>query len=238
MWKKNKLVLSSILLGLLVSGGFFLLAADPTSVSFRSWESQTTGGHPVYNEIRYFLGSRQDVWMMRQSRAGLNPPKSRWDRLAIVVDKTTQPPTAEFRQLPPGELAWDPSVKAITPRVSCLVCHVNGPRAIRPDANELPLSVWDQGRVLIWNLRIKAYGRVRTKTDVALDAPLAGLSTRKLGVKTCRYCHRESPWGRGELTARNRGTIEFMVKNGQMPPLGFWLGRADQRELDKFLAGF
>ena len=144
---------SSILVGGLIG---FALLFDETSVLIQSRESKTLDDKPVYNQISYFTNKKQDVWMMNQSHHGLKAELQEWDRLAIVIDKNKSPKEVTFLQLPPGELKWEEGLikQKINYKVSCFMCHSNGPRAIRPDDKSLQVSTFSKAKIFVWNLRI------------------------------------------------------------------------------------
>lgn len=222
----------------LVGAAFF---AYPSSVTFESQESKTGKEGPVFNEIRFFPGWSEDVWMMRQSHGGLALPRSKWDRLAIVVDKLSG--TARFYQVEPGELQLTGREKKIEYRASCFVCHSNGPRAVRPrwGSPEVAVSFVDRMKVTLWNLRIKTYGRIEG-TGVALGKTPFRLPGRRedevLTVATCTKCHNSQWWGRGHLMRHQSATIQFMVEKGHMPPPGFALSAQELAQVREFVMGF
>jgi hypothetical protein len=219
-----------------------------SSLLIESEESKTNADGPVFNRIRMFSTSQQDVWMMQQSHHGLGAESKNWDRLAILVDKTRSPKIARFVQLEAGPLAWNGNLKAKNLRVSCFMCHSNGPRAIRPnfESSQVKSSLLDRLRVLVWNLRIKTYGRILNSSehdteDLSAKVPFrfrGELENEKLAVKTCLRCHREEGlFVRGPLTRQNAMTIQFMVSRGHMPPPGFALSGKERKEVDAFVSG-
>src|SRR5262245_39911744 len=124
------------LFGLGIILGLFLFDFSGSPVTFRSLESVTETGAPVYNRVRLLPGWSKDVWLMNQSHEGLghqgqSPEYAKWDRLKIVVDKTTTPYKAEFYQLEQGALIAEG--KPVPLKARCYACHANGPRAIRPN---------------------------------------------------------------------------------------------------------
>lgn len=236
---------------LLISAGVALaaLSTDRSPILIQSLESRTREGGPVFNRIGWFPGRRQDVWVMQQSHAGLKPAFHEWDRLAIVVDKTRSPKIARFYQFEPGQLEWNPQAKLKPFRATCFMCHSNGPRAVRPDlapsSSAAALSFKDQVRLLLWNARVKTYGRIVTDPKEVLSTAAAITPLRytgkseneKLPVATCRTCHNEEFWGRGALTRQNFMSIGFMVENGFMPPPGFHLEKSEKEEISRFVQG-
>ena len=218
-----------------------------SSVLFQSLES-TTADQTVFNKIRWIPGWKQDVWMMNQSQKGLQAPHQQWDRLAIIVDKSTTPSTALYLQLPPGELEWTENLRdqAIKNRVSCFMCHANGPRIIRADETSLPLSLKDRIQIQIWNRWIKNYGRVvedprHSQQDPTLETPFrfrTPLENDTLQAKTCIKCHNENnERERGFLTRQNAVMISFLVEQGFMPP-SEKLSESEKKQIQKFLVGF
>lgn len=230
-----------------ISSGFVF--RPPTPILIQSLESKTTNGDPVFNQIQFIPGWERDIWMMNQSHHGLSAPDLKWDRLAIIVDKKGPVKTARFLQLPPGPLEWDDSLlnKSIEYRVSCFICHSNGPRAIRADAGGLKLNSFSQLKIQLWNLRIKTYQRVlqdpqQAQKDVNLKIPfrhLAKIDNETLQVASCTRCHSDDSWlQRGPLTRQNRLTIQFMLESKQMPPPGFSISPEDKSRIQKFILGF
>jgi hypothetical protein len=120
----------------------------------------------------------------------------------------------------------------------CFSCHSNGPRAIRPDFAALQLNSWDRLRLFLWNLRIKFYGPVSSpkqqhQPDFRLQVDIANDT---LDVKACTRCHNKNAlFGRGELTRQNFPMIDFMLKEGLMPPPGSRLSLHEQKDVLKFI---
>lgn len=77
--------------GLGIGAVLFEFANLATPVTFASLESVTNKGHTVFNQVQLLSGVDKDVWLMRQSHRGLTPDKQNWDRLAIIIDKSTTP---------------------------------------------------------------------------------------------------------------------------------------------------
>ena len=121
------LVLSSLL--------FVSCLSKTSEIKIQSKESKTIDGFAVYNSIKLISEKNKDIWMMNQSHFGQNPDPTMLDRLVIIVDTSTKPKSAEFYQLPSGKLEWseDLRLQKIDYKVSCFMCHANGPRALRPD---------------------------------------------------------------------------------------------------------
>jgi hypothetical protein len=234
------------------SGGALLLSGtSKTSVVIESAESKNAALESVYNEIRWIPGRDQDVWMMNQSHFGRNPGAHRWERLAIVIDKTTSPKTAHYYQIQPGPLEWAENLKLrpVPFRASCFTCHNNGPRAIRPQSDSAlaPLTWREVVKINLWNLRIKTYGRIvydpeHDSADPTAKVPFRFHAPRDndlLPVPVCKHCHQEGGvFARGALRRQQIGTIQHLVKTGQMPPPGFWLSDRESRQLTEFIMGF
>lgn len=230
----------ALLISLILSGSWFLYQLPSFSIfseplTFHSFESKTTKGHAVYNEIQYVPGDRADIWVMRQSHNGLDAPKESWDRVAIQVDKTKR--SARFFQLQPGSLGWNKKDGVINYKVSCFSCHSNGLRVVRPHPSQN--FNWKQKvQIAFWNLRIKSYGRLKNRSSRS-RVPLSytgDFANTPLTLKTCTRCHRESGFlSRGKLYRQHRGTIMFLVENKLMPPFGLPFSKKEKVELKKFL---
>ena len=235
-----------ICISLLSTAGLSFIL-NPIEIAFESKESKTINLGAVFNKVKWIEGFDQDVWMMNQSHHGHNAAPSKWERLAIVVDKTKTPYQASFYQLQTGDLEWSPDLikNRKTYRASCFLCHNNGPRAIRPQDNSVSLK--EKLIIAAWNLRIKTYGRIvynpihdqEDKTaEVVFRNHMEG-DNDTLQVKTCTICHRDSGFfARGLLSRQQRGTIKFLVENKQMPPTGFSLSEKEKKELRDFIRGF
>ena len=243
--KCNKKIL--LLLGILgVSVLFFVKINE--AVLFLSQESKNAQGGEVYNKLIYFPGSNQDNWMMNQSHQGQWAGAEKWDRLAIIIDKTTEPKSARFFQLPPGELVWSEDLlnQKINYRVSCFLCHSNGPRAIRPKVKDGSMDFLTIAKITFWNLRIKTYGRivedkVQMKQDQRLQIPFrlqSKIDNEVLEVKICARCHKEKGFfARGRLTRQNAMAIHFMMENKLMPPYGRTLSETEKNQINYFIQG-
>lgn len=230
---KNLLGVVLLFIALLLGGSYWIMLNDDP-VLFQSEESSSKMFGPIFNRISWKSFKDKDVWMMQQSQTGLNSNYDHWDRLVIVVDKTTSPKTAIFTQTSSSPFEFKEPYQNKEFRVACGLCHNNGPRAIRPmtlsdDSSALPLTWLDQIKVTLWNLRIKSYGRVISKTATHIDGmprkiPFAFddvYAQKNLQISNCVKCHNNSYWGRGELQRQHYTSIQFMVENGYMPPLGF-----------------
>lgn len=226
-----------------------IAVSDNQEVFIESQESKTTTGGPVFNKIKWFQFKDKDVWVMNQSHHGSLARAKTWDRLAIVVDKTQSPKVARYYQFEPGPLEWRETLSEMPFKVSCFMCHNNGPRVIRPnyDSPFDSISLKDKLKISYWNMRIKLYGRVlpspiHEDQDKFLLQPFRYRSTyenESLQVTTCIKCHNESGFlARGLLRRQQVPTIKFMFESGQMPPLGFHLSSKEKQELEMFLEGF
>jgi len=211
-------------------------------------ESKTIYGKPVYNKIKFIRSYGRDIWMMNQGHEGLKAKK--WDRLAIIVEWKKGKIEARFLQLPSGPLEWSENLlqQKIENRVSCFMCHSNGPRVIRFEHSKTtPLSIREKVKIVLWNLRIKSYGRINeaslhTRSDETLEVPfrLRGKKDNEiLIVGACIKCHsNEGFLSRGNLTRQNSLTIDFMVKNKFMPPAGFMISDHEKKQIKDFVEGF
>lgn len=203
-------------------------AFGPAPIRFRSLESVTETGGPVYNEVSFLPGWNQDIWLMGQSHKGVSPDAQKWDRLMIKVDKTTK--TASFFQIENGTPA---PLKA-----RCFACHSSGPRAVRADvsAREALVSWADRVKIAAWNLRIKTYGALKSEAgfESSDGAPfkshLKALS-RPLALESCTQCHREGGL-RAPLKLEQAATARFLVQNQMMPPFPFRISPQDQAQLE------
>lgn len=222
---------------------------DQQEVSFESWESKSTQGDSVYNKIKWFQFQDQDVWMMNQSHHGPMAAAGEWDRVAIVIDKTKSPKQARFYQFEPGPLVWSENIQVKPYRVSCFMCHSNGPRVIRPQPESVtaPLSFYDKLKISYWNFRIKNYGRVVESPDhKILDQDQmppfryqSQYENEQLKVKACLKCHNDlSQSSLGPLTRQQLPTIRFMLANGLMPPKAERISKKEKNQLEHFLMGF
>ena len=235
-----------------ILGGSIILALfvfDNQPILIQSLESKTQENKPVYNKISYISIGKKDVWMMNQSHDGVEAKKDKWDRVAIVVDKSKKPMDAIFLQLPPGELEWNDKLfeNKINYKVSCFMCHSNGPRVIRHDQNGNNISLKSKVKIFFWNLKIKSYGLIIENSEqLALDANLEvpfrhrqSADNEELKVKSCTVCHSgEDKWiDRNKLFRQNNISIKFMIENKIMPPPGFSISQSDAKELKKFLRG-
>lgn len=222
---------------------------DSQEVFIASKESKTISGNPVFNKITWFSGKEKDIWMMNQSHHGARVSEDKWDRLAIVIEKTKSPKVAKFYQFKSGPLKWEEKLEEAPFKVSCFICHPNGPRVIRPnyDSPLDPTTIKDRLKVFFWNLKIKSYGRViphksHTTNDKRLKPPFRWSSKYEnevLKIASCIQCHKEQGFlARGVLTRQNIPTIKFMLAAGKMPPFGFALSNEEKHQLKEFIQGF
>lgn len=236
-----------IILGTLAVGVLFFII-DNEPITIQSLESKNPTGGPVYNKIKFFPGFDKDIWMMNQSHQSLGAESQQWDRLAIIVDKTGKQKTAKFLQLPPGELKWSEGLlkQNIDFKISCYMCHSNGPRAIRPDKVSLGLDLKTQAKIFFGNLRIKTYGQIlENKEQATLDQSLKipfrhrmAIDNEELNIKSCTKCHSDGGFlKRGFLRRQNMMTIKFMIDNEIMPPKGFSLNSEDKNQIKNFILG-
>jgi hypothetical protein len=250
----NKLkLLCLFILALSFGGGLYFITVNHSTatVLIESEESKTKELTSVFNQIKWTTTKTKDIWMMNQSHFGAHPDSTKWERLAIVIDKTKSPKVARFYQLEPGPLVWSEDLpKHRKPfRASCFTCHSNGPRAIRPVPRSSLASLTPQEKIKIfaWNLRIKSYGRIHydkshDEEDVKLDPPFHLSVPREnvaLKVGTCILCHKEDGlFARGSLVHQQAWLIQRMVDKGHMPPPGFALSEEEKHQLKDFLRGF
>lgn len=224
-----------------------IAVSDNQEIFLESKESKTMGDRPVFNKIKLFQFKDRDVWMMNQSHHGIKTEL--WDRLAIVVDKTQNPKTAKFYQFEPGPLEWQENLPERPFKVSCYMCHNNGPRAIRPNYESPlnPTTFKDKIKISYWNLKMKFYGRIlphpsHDAMDLSAEKPFrfhSAYENETLKVKTCMKCHKESGlFARGSLHRQQTPTIKFMLESGEMPPPGFSLSFEEKVQIEKFLEGF
>ncbi len=215
-------------------------------IRFQSFESKTLNDGPVFNKIKLFQYADKDVWMMNQSHFGLNTSLEKQDRLAIVIEKNKIQKTAYFMQIEPGPLEWSESLyqKKINFKVSCFICHANGPRAIRADlTGEINLSYFNQIKIKYLNSKIVEYGLVKENQlhqieDLDLKTPFryrGVIENEELNLKKCTKC-QDGVW-RSKLTRQNFLPIQFLIKNHQMPP-NKNLNSVEIQKIKKFIDGF
>lgn len=231
--------------------GLSLFISNNSNIVIESEESKNQELKSVFNEIKWIPGKDQDVWMMNQSHQGRNPGAESWERLAIVIDKTSTPKTARYYQLKPGPLEWSEDLlqQRTAYRVSCFICHNNGPRAIRPlsQSSLAPLSWKNKFQLAWWNLRIKTYGRIVADKAHDEEDPFLEVHFRyhgsphndSLKVPVCQKCHKdEGLFARGALKRQQIGTIQQLVNAGYMPPPGFSMSAEERQQLQDFVRGF
>jgi hypothetical protein len=221
-----KLFFGAGLMGLL----FFFYLNQPYDVLLESIESKTNEGNSVYNKISFAQNQDQDIWYMQQSHK-----KGEWDQLKIVVDKTQNPKRAYYYQYKNNQ--------EVKYRVSCFLCHANGPRAIRPnwESKEVNNNIKDKMVVALWNLKIKTYGKIITPQNQHIDPPLkysGKLDTTPLQIKTCQRCHgSENIFGRSALLRQQAGTMLHLVERGEMPPWPYKMSSEEKKYLKEFAIG-
>jgi hypothetical protein len=224
-----------------------LLFRDDAPFTFQSLESLTEKGQPVFNRVSWIPGWSQDIWLMQQSQEGIRLPLQRWDRLAIVVDKSRSPYQAKFYQLRSGAgglLARNPDFSEVVPyKARCFACHVSGPRAIRPrsDSAQAPMRWSDSLKISLWNLRIKTYGAMESlpgQTETQEGAPFRSrhrLLKQAMALDSCVSCHK--PGGiRSPLSLEHVGTASFLVQKGLMPPFPFGVSPEDASLLKRMVS--
>jgi hypothetical protein len=208
-------------------------------LTFISEESKNSKGEKIINRIAFIQQDKKDIWMMHQREE----KSSDWDRLAIVVDRSAKPHRARFFQLAPGPLEWSDNLPRTEYRVSCFLCHPNGPRVIRP-MNEQ--SVGEKMQTWWWNTKIKSYGRVLADAshaveDLTLKRPFRvehPIENAELKLESCSQCHKEEGFlARGTLTRQNALTIRHMVDSGHMPPWPWKMSAKEKKHLELFLVG-
>jgi hypothetical protein len=252
--KINRLKALFLLLAFSLIGGgiyFFYGTHDTSAIVIESTESKTKDLTSVFNQIKWISTPTKDIWMMNQSHLGRNAKNKQWERLAIVIDKTSPIKTARYYQFEAGPLEWSDDLinKRTSYRASCFTCHSNGPRAIRPLLGSAlaKLSLMEKIKINLWNIKIKTYGRIHYEKshdveDKTLHTPFHYSEkdlNRELKVATCVKCHKEEGlFSRGRLVFQQAGTIEAQVANGFMPPPGFSLSKKEKQQLKDFLRGF
>lgn len=232
----------------LILGSLLLVSSLPNTseIKIQSKESKTMDGQPVYNSIKLIRKKNKDIWMMNQSHFGQNPDPKLLDRLVIIVDTTINPKTAEFYQLPAGKLEWsdDLRLKKIDYKVSCFMCHANGPRVIRPDYEKFNVNTMDQLKIKFWNYKISRYGRITVNESENQNEQTPfryknELDNQKLNIKTCSKCHNEKDSrGRGSLVRQNLLAIQYLVEHQIMPPTGYEMSDSEKKYLNRFIKGF
>ena len=160
----------------------------------------------------------------------------KWEALMIKVDKTQRPYRVTYHQLLDG--------KETEFRVSCYLCHSNGPRAVRAhsESEGAPLTTGNKLLVNYMNLVIKSYGKMKTLEDsLKRRNPLMfkGRNDLKtLEVASCTMCHHDHWWGRGILTRQQAMPITHLIAKNQMPPWPFTLSAEEKTQIKEFIQGF
>jgi len=253
MKKKHLLLASKIVVFIFIASAILIRLAykmNFENIKIQSQESKTIEGKPVFNTISWFSLKDKDVWMMNQSHHGATASDDELDRLAIVVDKTTSPNNVRFLQIKPGPLIWSEDLinQRVPYKVSCFLCHANGPRAIRPDYDgAVKNSFSEKVKIALLNLKIKTHGRLveneqHAIEDVDLKIPFrhrSKIDNDPLLVKTCTHCHNDTGFlARGFLKRQNFLAIRFMVESGNMPPPGFSITAKEKLQIQRFTEGF
>lgn len=230
-----KLFLSSMLV-LLMGALVFLNLDNGQLVTIESVESKNKTGGAVYNKIGFKSLKNKDIWTMYQSHNGLDAKT--WDKIQIVIDKSNTPFKASFYQFKDG--------KETEYRASCLMCHSNGPRLIRPVWSKLDIS--ESIQVIKWNLQIKLYGFIKNEKERLLNevkrvVPLGfknKISLTELNLASCNGCHNggKSILGRAKIQRQQAITIDHLVRNKLMPPWPHKITKEDKVKLFDFLKGF
>ena len=234
----NNFKILTISLVMLLAGAslyFYINWGKPLSIE--SKESKTEMGGSVFNKITFIQQPSRDIWTMKQSHLGHDLKEDEWDELMIVVDKTQNPYRAQYYQFYQGN--------EVEYRVSCFICHANGPRAIRPnyESEEAKLSFADHAKVIFWNLRIKSYGKIMIEQQVQKEraVPLAfntSMDNSQLNLKSCNQCHGgDGLFSRNSLKRQHAVAIEHLVESGAMPPWPFKLDHHERQQLKLFLKG-
>jgi len=221
--------------------GTGLIYNQSSPIKIESIESKNFDLKPVYNKISLTSNYQQDIWRMDQSHFGENPSQHQWERLYIYVDKRKIPYEATFYQLKPGKTDIKEQVEY---RASCYSCHVNGPRLIRPNVDKI--SMKDKLIISLWNFKIKSYGKIvpsqKNLAQTFEKVPFwysSNHENKTLEVKTCLRCHNDGAWpNRSKIKRQQVGTVQFLISNHYMPPMGFKLSKKEIEELNAFINGF
>ncbi len=236
--KNSLLALACCILGAGLMGSDWTMGSS--IVEFISHESKHINGDPIYNRISLIKAAGKDIWLMQQQQQKYSTQYHLWDRLAIVVDRSSN--QVQYYQLQPGPLEWTEltASQAIPHKVTCIKCHVNGPRAIRPDpAHKISLS--DQIKISLWNYKIKRYPRLENKPP-RLGSPAHLIAHQQkiplfLKMKVCATCHNDSPSGRNFLSNQHAPSIIYMLENKLMPPSGEFISPDDMMKIKSILNG-
>ncbi|MDA8791821.1 cytochrome c [Bacteriovoracaceae bacterium] len=213
----------------LLGGGFLI----PDYVLFESFESKTVDLKPVYNQIKLISEANRDIWIMNQSHHGLKTKI--WDKVKIIVDKSTKPYQASYHQIKNG--------KEIEYKINCINCHSGGPRLIRPNLNSenAKMSLREKLTINYWNLRIRSYGEVMIqKNDPFSRKKKLGLNNdyykQVLKVPSCYSCHQEGGV-RSPITKQQVSTMMVLMENNMMPPWPHTLTTEDRNKVYEFIYG-
>ena len=219
----NYVLIFSVGVSLLI-GSLFL----PNNVLFESLESKTPKGNVIFNKISLVQDKSVDIWKMNQSHHGLDSED--WDELEIRVNRKDN--SVSYHQLLNG--------KDIKPKIKCLICHANGPRAIRPNYNSklISLNLLQKLQIFHWNTRIKTYGRLKHQPTLFAekDFSFQGASQKKFKLESCNSCHGgDKLFARNSLKLQNIMTIRHLLKTKQMPPWPYKISDRDQKYLEQLL---
>lgn len=230
--QNNLLAVAGCMIAVLTLGAAF--PSQDAVVEFISHESKHFNGDPIFNRISMQSTTNEDIWLMQQQQQGYTDQYQQWDRLAIVVNRSTQ--QVQYYQLKPGPLEWTEKTvtEAIPHKVSCIKCHANGPRAIRPDPQH-ELSIKSKIQVALWNYKIKRYFRMENSPAQTSSANIQNTNHTLLKIKACASCHNDSSSGRNFLSNQNRFSIAFMIENKLMPPGGASLSQEDVLQIQNIL---
>ncbi len=220
-----------------IIGALLFLGASCSDqvIIVESIESKTIDGTSVFNKIWLEKNTDKDIWRMKQSHFGVNAAHGDWEDLKIIIDKSKSPYEVSFEQLKDG--------KTTNYRASCFLCHANGPRSIRANTESklAPIKISERLTILLYNFRMKSYGRVVTLDKKSGTTPLKydeKFENEQLKVKTCLYCHNtDGIFSRGPLLRQHADTIRHLVETKQMPPWPFKLSAKEKKEIEIFLSG-
>ncbi len=201
-------------------------------IEFISLESKDPRDVHMKNKVLFKPGFKRDVWYMWQ---GLQDDSSPLDLLAIVVENKT----ATFFQLDPNKSNVNTGKLVPVPyRASCMSCHSNGPRAMRPKkvvARGMQATFY-RLTVALLNIRIKLYGSLenkpyaKDKKTIASFHPLKPSQVYALDLESCIKCHAKGGI-RAPLTNEQWWTARHLVSTGSMPPWPYQISSGDKAAL-------
>jgi hypothetical protein len=182
------------------------------SLHFRSGEVIEDDGRRVDQRVQLFEGPRFDVWVARLDTGALH---------SITVDKASTPRKAYFASFAPERVAAGSLPRPVPFETSCLSCHANGPRAIRPEwSQDGPVpDASGLRRLADWNRKIASYGRIGSHLPSAhLEiASTAADAWETVSWPACVGCHNEGDGIRGPLRRMHGGTIQALVRTATSP---------------------